>query len=197
MREAFAERNIKFICKYNNYSEKEIIKMRYGLQVLYTIITKTGGILLLSLLLNAFKEALVLMLLYGTLRIFGHGIHTNKSSECWFISIICYAICPLLIKFYTFDFKYVLLSFVISFIGFILWAPADTPKKPLIRKNRRIFFKIATCIISLILLFISYKNYSQFLTNCIFFAYLMELIAVCPLTYKLLKISFNNYKTFK
>ena len=197
MREAFAEKSLSYVSKYNNYTEIEKIKIKYGLESLYTIVTKTFGILLISLFLNIFKETLFLMLFYGSLRLFSHGIHASKSSYCWIASILCYVLFPLLIKYFVINKSAIICCWALSFICFILWAPADTPKKPLVNKKKRIFDKVITILISLTLLFISIISKNDFINNCIFFSQIMAIISVNPLTYKLFKIPFNNYKTYK
>ena len=196
MREAFANKNLEYVCKYKEYSDLDKIKIKYGLEVLYTIITKTLGILLISLVLRTFKETIILMLLYTTLRLFGHGIHAHKSSQCWIASILCYGAFPLLIKHYTIPHKYIILLWIFAFICFAIWAPADTPKKPLINKKKRIFCKISTLLSSILLLFVTFISNNTLINNSIFYSLIMNIIAINPLTYKIFNIPFNNYKKF-
>ncbi len=196
MREAFAEKNLQYVCKFKDYSGLEKIRIKYGLEVLYTIITKTSGIILLSILFKIFNEAMCLMIAYAFLRIFGHGIHATKSSQCWVASILCYLTFPLIIKYYNINFIYILICWIISFIGFLLWAPADTPQKPLVNKKKRLIYKILTIILSTVLLYISYVTKCEIISDSIFFAFIMGIIAVCPLTYKIFNIPYNNYKNF-
>ncbi|MBE6161003.1 MAG: hypothetical protein E7158_02110 [Firmicutes bacterium] len=196
MREAFAERSLNYVSKYNNYNELELVKIKYGLEALYTIITKTLGILLISLFLKIFKETVLLMALYGTMRLFGHGIHAKKSSHCWIASIITYVAFPLLIKYFVIKKTAIICCWALSFISFAIWAPADTPKKPIVNKKKRILDKIITIIVSIFLLAIAIKSNNILVNNCIFFSYIMSMITINPLTYKLFGIPFNNYKTF-
>ena len=196
MREAFANKNLEYVCKYKECSELDKIKIKYGMEVLYTIITKTIGILLISLILKTFKETIVLMLLYATLRLFAHGIHAHKSSQCWVASILCYGILPLLIKHFVIPLKCIIVFWIFAFICFLIWAPADTPKKPLINKKKRIFCKISTLISSIVLLTITITSNNNLLNNSIFYSLIMNIIAINPLTYKLFNIPFNNYKNF-
>ena len=41
MKNAFMEKSMNFITKYDNYSEKDIEKMRYGLEGIYLTVSKT------------------------------------------------------------------------------------------------------------------------------------------------------------
>lgn len=197
MREVFADKNLNYISKYYKLSNTEKIKIKYGLEVLYTVITKTIGILLMSLFLKTFKETIILMGFYLLLRLFSHGIHAKKSSHCWVASILTYGAFPLLIKYFVIKKIYILIMSIIAFICFIIWAPADTPKKPLINKKKRIIDKLLTLIISTTLMFVVILSKNSLINNCIFFSYIMSIISINPLTYKLFKIPFNNYKKYK
>lgn len=197
MREVFADKNLNYISKYYKLSNTEKIKIKYGLEVLYTVITKTIGILLMSLFLKTFKETIILMGFYLLLRLFSHGIHAKKSSHCWVASILTYGAFPLLIKYFVIKKIYILIMSIIAFICFIIWAPADTPKKPLINKKKRIIDKFLTLIISTTLMFVVILSKNSLINNCLFFSYIMSIISINPLTYKLFKIPFNNYKKYK
>lgn len=197
MREVFADKNLNYISKYYKLSNTEKIKIKYGLEVLYTVITKTIGILLMSLFLKTFKETIILMGFYLLLRLFSHGIHAKKSSHCWVASILTYGAFPLLIKYFVIKKIYILIMSIIAFICFIIWAPADTPKKPLINKKKRIIDKLLTLIISTTLMFVVILSKNSLINDCIFFSYIMSIISINPLTYKLFKIPFNNYKKYK
>ena len=197
MREVFADKNLNYISKYYKLSNTEKIKIKYGLEVLYTVITKTIGILLMSLFLKTFKETIILMGFYLLLRLFSHGIHAKKSSHCWVASILTYGAFPLLIKYFVIKKIYILIMSIIAFICFIIWAPADTPKKPLINKKKRIIDKFLTLIISTTLMFVVILSKNSLINDCIFFSYIMSIISINTLTYKLFKIPFNNYKKYK
>ena len=79
----------------------------------------------------------------------------------------------------------------------ILWAPADTPKKPLIRKEQRRKCKILSIIIVLIYTLIFLINKNPIINNSIIYALIIQIIFINPLTYKLTKTQFNNYKYYK
>ena len=197
MRECFANNCLNMVCKHNNYSEIQKIKMKYGFEVLYTLITKTFGILLLSLFLKTFLQTIILMAFYSTLRLFGHGIHAQKSSHCWIASILCYGIFPLLIKHLVINRFIILTMWFITFIAALIWAPADTPKKPIVNKKKRIFDKITTCLATIILIVVVFVSSNTLINNSIFFSFIMGTVSINPLTYKIFNIPFNNYKNFK
>ena len=80
MREVFAEKNLNYVSKYYQLTDTEKIKIKYGLEVLYTIITKTLGILFISLFLKTFKETIILMIFYFVFLQQSVQVHHNRHS---------------------------------------------------------------------------------------------------------------------
>jgi accessory gene regulator B len=195
MREWFVNTNINYITTKNNYDERKLKIIKYGLECIYTTITKSSVIVLLSIILNIFYETLLLISFYSLLRIFGFGIHATSNTKCWIVSILTYTIIPLIIK--TFDLIYPLnISLEIIFIiGFIAWAPADTKKRPLIHKEKRTTDKIIVVTTALVYLIYSIF-YINIFSECIFYGMLIEFICINPLTYKIFKQPYKNYLSF-
>ena len=185
--------NIK---KYNNYDEVKLAEIRYGLASLYLTITKTVVIFGLSYLLGYIKPLLILMGLYSLLRLFGFGVHAKKSLHCWISSTLIFIICPYLCTILTIDYKVKVILGMICVILLGIFAPADTEKRPLINKKRRMTYKvICACIgLSYIVLFFFVKD--KLVNNCLLFSILIETIFVLPITYKIFGVKYNNYKTY-
>lgn len=182
---------------YPEYDDEQLEKIQYGLEALYLSLTKTIVIIFLSIILRIFKETLIILLLFNALRMTAFGLHASKSWMCWVTSLPTFIGIPLICKYCSIP-SYILITIaVFSLINFILFAPADTVKRPLIRKKKRIVYKVLTIIIGIIylLLIIFYKN--QFLQNALTFSMLIQTILINPLTYKLFHMSYNNYKTYK
>ena len=116
---------------------------------------------------------------------------------CWATTLTIYVLGSLLVKEIILVKEFVLIIWTFAFISFLLWAPADTPKRPLIRKNQRIKQKIKVCIISLLYLLLIIFINNNTVINAISYALLIEMICVNPITYKLTKTRFNNYKYYK
>jgi len=181
---------------YPNYNDSKMDEIRYGLEAIYLSLTKVIVILFITLLLGIFKEAVILLLLFNGLRIVAFGIHATKSWMCWVSSSIFFIgipyICihldlPLFIH-------YIIIS--ISLLCFILYAPADTKKRPLIRKNRRIKFKILTLIISILYICLFFYTDSIFIRNVISSSMLLESVLIHPLTYRVFKLPYKNYERY-
>ena len=90
---------------------------------------------------------------------------------------------------------YIILA--VALISMILWAPADTPKRPLIRKKHRLKCKILSCLIVLIYTIIFSFNNISIINNAMLFALIIQMLIINPLTYKITNTQFNNYKYYK
>lgn len=181
---------------YPNYSDEDIEKIQYGLESIYLSLTKVIVILLLSIFLNIFKETIITLLLFNILRTTAFGIHASKSWICWVTSVPTFIGIPLICKYITFPTYILLIIASISLIHFILFAPADTVKRPLIRKKRRIIYKVLTVIIGIIYLAMIIICKNNFIQNCLSASMLIETILISPLTYKIFKMPYNNYKSY-
>lgn len=182
---------------YPEYDKEQLEKIQYGLEALYLSITKLIVIILLSIILNVFVETLIVLLLFNLLRTTGFGIHATKSWGCWVTSIPTFIGIPFICKYTTIPNNFLLSISILSIIMFIFFAPADTFKRPLIRKKRRIVYKILSIIFGIIYLFLIILLNNHFWKNALALSMLIEAILICPLTYRLFKLPYNNYKNYK
>ena len=192
MKEKFLNSCINFITKYNNYTDKDIKKLRYGLEGIYLTVTKTIIILLLSLVLKIFFEVIIVIVLFNIIRYFGFGFHAEKSWQCLLMSIFNFIIIPYILLSININFYLNILISAVCIVSFILWAPADTVKRPLKDKKKRLIRKIVTTTIGIL-----FSIFSIFLINyraIILSALIIQFIVVCPLTYLIMNQSFDNYK---
>lgn len=194
MKEKLLNFTINFLNQYNTYSEMEIKKLRYGLEGIYLTVTKTIVIIIAALLLNFLKEIIILLLLFNIIRYFSFGFHAEKSSECLILSIFNFLLVPyIFLKLNTSLFVNLIIC-GICLILLLIFAPADTPKRPLKSKKKRIIRKIITLVVGFIytcLVIIFKNNYiSQLLVCCL----IATAIVVNPLTYLLFGQTYNNYK---
>lgn len=196
MKKVFLEKSLNLIKNYYSYDDIKLQEIKYGLETLYITITKTVVIFALALLLNIFKELMIMMVFYGFLRLFAHGLHAKKSWQCWVTSVPLFLILPYLstILFIPKEIYLILGTFITIMIYF--YAPADTEKKPIVNKKRRMFFKITSTVISIIYLALIYFLKNNTLINIIFSSMLVELVLISPLTYKIFNLKYNNYKTY-
>jgi len=196
MKEKVVNTVTDFIIKNKKCDEKKIKIIRYGLNGLYSLITKLLVVTILSLTLNTFKEFIAFFIAYTLLRTFSFGLHASNSLWCWIITIPIYVGTSLLIKFWDLPLFVALVIWFLAFISFILWAPADTPKRPIIREKTRMTLKIKTCVISLIYFLLIIISKNEVIINAVAYALMVQTIMINPLVYKLSNTSFNNYKYY-
>lgn len=185
------------IKKYNNFDNIKLQEIKYGLETIYLTIVKTIIFILLAILLKTIKELLLFMLFYGIIRLTGFGVHAKKSLHCWISSILIFVIIPILIKYVTLNNYVIYIISIISIIILVIYAPADTPKRPLINKKKRIIYKVLTTLISLgyLITIVLIKN--KIIINTLLYSLLLECFLVTPFMYKLFGVSYKNYKNYK
>lgn len=189
--------SINLIKDLDKYDKIQLEKIKYGIESIYLTITKFVIITLISLLLGLQKEMLLLLILFNILRITAFGLHASKSIYCWISSSIAFIGIPFICKNIIFsNITYIVLP-IICLLCFILYAPADTIKRPLInQKKRKIykFFSITLCIIYLIMIIIL-KNI--LFKNLLMFSLILESILILPITYKVFKLPYKNYLNYQ
>lgn len=182
--------------KYQQYDEDKLEVISYGLESIYLTFTKIIIIFILAIILNIWKEVLLLLTFYNLIRVSAFGMHAKKSIHCLIISLtlfiggvyLCrYLVIPLILK--------VVLS-IICIVLIAKYAPADTEKRPIINKKLRQKYKIISVIISgffaITIVLLSDKNISNYLLLGMIEATIMLL----PITYKIFDLPYDNYKKY-
>lgn len=197
MKEKFVESSIKFISKYQECDDLKLKKLNYGLQGIYSLIVKLTVVIIIAIITKTINQTLLFLLFYSGIRTFSFGWHAKTNIGCWISSITIYNIIPLLIKNYTIPniVGYIILS--IGLISMILWSPADTPKRPLIRKEHRMKCKKITSSVIILYIVLYTLNDITIINNAIIYASIIQSIFINPIFYKLTNTRFNNYKYFK
>lgn len=196
MKEKFIKSSLKFINKYETCDELKTIKLKYGLEAIYNLIVKSIIIILIAYIFNTFIETLLIMLFYSGIRTFSYGLHAKSNIACWITTIIIYNIIPLLITKVALPNYIGYIILIIGLISMLLWAPADTPKKPLIRPKNRHLCKVLSVIVIILYSTIYLINDNEILNNALLYGILIQIIMINPLTYKITKTKFNNYKYY-
>ena len=76
---------------------------------------------------------------------------------------------------------------------FLIHAPSDTPKRPLIKKKKRIIYKVLTFIISIVYTICALKIDINYVHNAFLASMIIQSVLIHPLTYKIFKLPYNNY----
>ena len=196
MKQKFINNSVKMITTYNsNYTDYDLQKLRYGLEGVYLTVTKVLILLLIAFIFQILPQVIFIMFLSSILRLTGFGFHAEKSYICLIFSIINFNLIPLLlfsINLSSFSF---LITGIICIFLILLYAPADTPKRPLKNKKKRIIWKFSTVIIACIYVAIGFYVNNETLTIMLLSALIIQAIMILPITYSLFKTSYSNYKT--
>lgn len=168
----------------SNLSSVKLEEIRYGLSGLYSLFTKTSVVILLAIIFNIFKEFIIFLIFYGLLRGVGYGCHAKTNLQCWIFSTVLLIGIPLTFTNTHISNNIKIIIWLILFINFLVFAPADTEKRPMINKIRKLKFKSAILLLSFIYLYLIIKF--QNIGNLIIAGMILEGILVNPLGYILM-----------
>ena len=187
------------IVKKNNtdIDEIKLEEIMYGLESVYLTFEKIIFILLISILLGIFKEVILFILIYNIIRFTSFGAHAKNSIVCLIISSITFLGFPILSMNIIMSNYIKIILGIICIIIFLIYAPADTEKRPIISKKRRLIYKVSTTLIGALYIILSIYIKDNYLDNVFIFSLILQSIMLLPITYKLLGVSYNNYKNYK
>ena len=195
------KRLLKYIRKsikkqYPNYNNDKIDEIMYGVEGIYLTITKMIIIFSLAILLGIFKELIILLLFFNLIRLFAFGMHADKSIICLIFSVMIFIGSSFLCKYIILN-KTILYSLYLIAITIIsFYAPADTVKRPLIKKKKRTIYKVLSIFVTFIFFIISLFIKNNLLINCLIFSLLIECLLILPITYKIFHLPYRNYKNY-
>lgn len=198
MKQKFLDGSIKRIKKkYPEYDEDKIEIITYGLEALYVLISKTVVIFLLAIILGVFKETFYIFLFYGILRTTAFGLHAKKSSHCYIMSSILFIGMAFICKYIGINLYIKLILTGISFITLVIYAPADTYKRPLLNSRKRRRYKIITVILGSIyvIAIIIFRN--NIISNYLMLGLWDASLMIHPLVYRMFQLPYNNYKKYE
>lgn len=196
MKERFINSSLTFIMKYQECDDLKIKKLKYGLEGIYSLIIKLSAVIFIAFLTNNLSMTLLFLLFYAGIRTFSFGIHAKTSIGCWISTITIYNIIPILIKNYHITKELGYFFIIISLISMILWAPADTPKRPLTRKKSRLKCKTYSILVIILYALIFTINSNETINKILIYALIVQSLMINPVTYKLSNTRFNNYKYY-
>ena len=197
MKELFLNNSINLLNKQYNYDNDTLDKVKYGLEVIYIILTKTTVILIISIIFNTFKETTLTMIFVNFLRIFAYGLHAKKSWHCYISSIFAFIIAPMFFTNLELVLYQKIVIFIATLLSFILFAPADTYKRPLINDRHRKKLKINTILVAFIYVALCFIIKNNYIVNLLILSLIIESIIINPFIYKIFGLSYDNYKSYK
>lgn len=198
MKKLIISKCMNLITSYNkNLSQRDIDKIKYGLEGLYLTITKLILIIIISILLNIWKETILLILIFNGIRLTAFGVHAKRSIDCFISSTLFFILFPLLCINITIPLIIKIIIFIPLVLLIGILAPADTEKRPLINMKKRKIYKIISIIISIIYMTIAIIIKNNTISNCFIFAVVIQIIIMLPITYKIFGVTYNNYKNYE
>ena len=196
MRNAVINNYLNFIKKNYSYDDIKLAELKYGLEAIYILISKSIVIFTTSFILGIFKEVFIFSLIYSLIRMPSFGLHATKSWICLVSSLICFVTIPYICTITNIDIYTKALLCIINILLMYKNAPADTYKRPIINKKRRNNYKTISTLLAIIASFISLFIQNSFISNTLVFACLLQNIMISPITYRLFKLPYNNYKKY-
>ena len=190
------EKCYQFITKQIDCDELKEKQIRYGLESIYNMLTKLIVLFFITFLFHLTEEYILLLVVYAIVKRYTYGLHAKTSLACWMTTIPIYMLGCVFIHYVHIPFYFIGICFVFSFVSFLLWAPADTPARPLIHKEIRRAQKVKACCICILLFMIACFIPYPKLTSSIIYSMFIQSVCINPITYKLTKTPFDNYKTY-
>lgn len=180
--------------KNDSLREKDILKIKYTLEVILGDLIKFIIIFLMFIFLKEISLFLLAFIILISTRPLGGGIHCKIFSSCLIFSILYFLIVVLGSSFFPkLNINFYIIFFMVSFIITMALAPCHNEKRPI--KNRATL-KILS-LISLTFWSILYFNISNVLIgNCIFISILLQIIQVIIVSIKGVVVNAKIYKLF-
>lgn len=198
MKKLIINKCMELVTTYNkDLSQRDIDKIKYGLEGLYLTITKLIFIIIVSIILGIWKETLLLILIFNGIRLTAFGVHAKRSIDCLISSTLFFILFPIICIKLTIPLIVRVILFIPLTVLIGIFAPADTEKRPLINKKKRKIYKMLSIMISIIYMTIAIVIKDNTLSNCFIFAIVIQIIIMLPITYKIFGVSYNNYKTYE
>lgn len=198
MKKLIINKCMELVTTYNkDLSQRDIDKIKYGLEGLYLTITKLIFIIIISIILSIWKETLLLILIFNGIRLTAFGVHAKRSIDCLISSTLFFILFPIICIKLTIPLIVKVILFIPLTVLIGIFAPADTEKRPLINKKKRKIYKMLSIMISIIYMTIAIVIKDNTLSNCFIFAIVIQIIIMLPITYKIFGVSYNNYKNYE
>lgn len=196
MKNIIINKLINLIQKENKYDDIKLQEIRYGISALYIIISRSLFYLFISLLLGIFQEFVIFFISYVIIRSFSFGLHAKSSLGCLIVSSIAFVGIPLIADMLILNIFIKIIFSIYFFVTFLLYSPADTPKRSLInqtKRNKLKKFSLITILIYIIGIFTLNDIYSNILILVLFYQSLL----ISPFLYKITNTNYKNYLNYE
>lgn len=196
MKKIVVDKLMNLIKENGQYDDIKLAEIRYGLEGLYLTFSKLIVIFLLAYLLGIIKEVIIFLIIYNIIRATSFGLHATKSWICLLSSTIIFIGSPIICEYLTIGNNLKLIIGLILILFIYKNSPADTYKRPIVNKKRRLFFKYLSTFIAISFVFISLLINNNFLSNCFIVSLIVQSLMISPTVYKIFNLPYNNYITY-
>ena len=197
MKKKFLNNSMKVIKKYYpEYDEEELEKIEYGLEAIYLTLTKVIIVYSLAYFFGILLETFLVSLTYNLIRLTAFGMHASKSIYCLIISLITFIGGALLVIYLNIPLSIKVILSIISVYLIYKYAPADTEKRPIISPKRRNIYKTISTITGIIFTILIIVFNKHILSNYLLIGMIEAVITLLPITYKIFKLPYDNYKNY-
>ena len=180
-----------------NKEGKDLQKMVLGLEVLLHNIPKIIVVILAAHILGILYLALLTWIPFACIRRYAGGLHASNSISCMIMTLLMFVAIPYFLQGVGINAAGMIVLFGMVCLSLWKWAPADTKAKPIIGVVKRKRLKrqsviACTAVLAMALLIGQEEFYVFVLVGAVY-----ALIAVLPLTYKILRRSERNYEKYE
>lgn len=188
-----AEKVTEYFSENLDLEENDLLKLYLGVMV---ILLNTFKILLVCFVATFFgicKEVLLLMVIFGSVRVSAAGIHLKTNISCTIACLIAYLGCTYTALKFTVSIEVAFFMSIFSLVLLYRYSPADTKNRPILGGERRQKLKLKTTKTAIYIIFINLLIGNKLIFNLTMYAFFIQVICILPITYKLLNESYNNY----
>lgn len=176
-------------------TEDDIEIALYGMEVIYSLLTKTLLFFIISIAFGWQYEFLTVSLLLATVRASSFGFHAEKEINCYILSFITIFGTIYIAKNFMFNIVFTVIVCLISILANLLYAPADTEKRPLLNARIRTILKICSTITASFFSLIAIINVG-FMSQAIVCILSINALNISPILYKIFKRRYRNYEYY-
>lgn len=160
----------------------------YGLQNIIGELPKGFFILLVAWLCGVFKLVLLGTIVFLVYRAFAGGVHLKTHLSCFCVSTFLIVGGTVFAREFLYE-NYVIVYTVLAIINFIiaiLYAPADTENRPIMKESQRKRQKIESLLtISVVYIFSTFIIQEQIIGNLFMYMITVESFMITPIAYRL------------
>ena len=195
--EYMAQKVTRYFEKRLELKSDDLERLNLGVTVVLINIFKMLLVCVAASFFGILKETILLIIVFGSVRVNAVGIHLKSSFLCTVACLIVYLGDVYLALNYSLNNK---VAFFISIFLVVLlykYSPADTENRPILGREHRRKLKIRTVKIAILILIMNLLIGNELIFNLTMYAFLTEVICISPFTYKLLNKSYNNYAEYE